>query len=90
MLAAEKKKLRSRAHSLRPVVITGQSGISDGVLAEIDNALDHHELIKVRVRCDDREERKRMIDEIRTRSGAELIQRIGQIAVLYRKNPEKH
>lgn len=81
--------LRARAHALKPVVITGQAGISEAVLNEIGIALDYHELIKVRVNAEDREQRKEMSERICAETGAELVQSIGHIVTLYRKNPEK-
>jgi RNA-binding protein len=58
------------------------------VLAEIELALDHHELIKIKIRAE-RDERKLISEKICTQSGAELIQSIGQIVVIYRLNPNK-
>jgi RNA-binding protein len=86
--AANKKKLRAEAHTLKPVVMIGQSGLTSGVLAELDQALNIHELLKVRIRAE-RDERKLITEKICTDSGAELIQSIGQIAVIYRLNPNK-
>jgi RNA-binding protein len=86
--SADKKKLRAVAHTLKPVVIVGQSGLTSAVLAEIELALDSHELIKVKIRAE-RDERKLISEKICTDTGAELIQTIGQIAVIYRLNPEK-
>lgn len=80
-----RKFLRAKAHSLKPVVITGQHGITPAVLNEINLALDHHELIKVRVNAGQREERQAMITQICAETGAELIQAIGHIITLYRK-----
>ncbi len=88
MNAANKKKLRAEAHTLKPVVMIGQSGLTTGVLAELDQALNIHELLKVRIRAE-RDERKLITEKICTDSGAELIQSIGQIAVIYRLNPNK-
>ena len=88
MNSADKKKLRAEAHTLNPVVMIGQSGLTAAVLAEIEQALDSHELIKVKIRAE-REERKLISEKICTDSGAELIQAIGQIAVIYRLNPDK-
>ncbi len=88
MNAANKKKLRAEAHTLKPVVMIGQSGLTSGVLAELDQALNIHELLKVRIRAE-RDERKLITEKICTDSGAELIQSIGQIAVIYRLNPNK-
>ena len=84
-----KKQLRAKAHALKPVVITGQAGVSEAVLNEINLALDHHELIKVRVNAEDREQRKELSGQIVAETGAELIQSIGHIITLYRKNPDK-
>jgi RNA-binding protein len=67
----------------------GQAGLTGAVMAEIELALDSHELIKVRLRADDREVRKQNGAEICTVTSAELIQTIGQILVIYRRNPDK-
>lgn len=88
MKAIDKKQLKSEAHSLKPVVMVGQSGLTDAVLAEIEQALDYHELIKVKIRAE-RDERKLISEKICTHTGAELIQSIGQIIVIYRLNPNK-
>ena len=88
MNSADKKKLRAEAHTLKPVVMIGQSGLTAAVLAEIELALDTHELIKVKIRAE-REERKQISEKICADTGAELIQTIGQIAVIYRLNPDK-
>jgi RNA-binding protein len=84
----DKKKLKSKAHSLKPVVIVGQHGLTDAVLAEIELALDYYELIKIKIRAE-RAERQLISEKIHARTGAELIQSIGQIAVIYRLNPNK-
>ncbi len=89
MKSDQKKQLRARAHSLKPVVITGQAGISPAVLNEINQALDHHELIKVRINAEDREQRREMSKHICAETRAELVQSIGHIITLYRNNPDK-
>lgn len=66
----------------------GQAGLTAAVLAEIELALNIHELIKVRIRAE-REDRKLISEKICTDTGAELIQGIGQIIVIYRLNPDK-
>ena len=84
----DKRTLRARAHHLKPVVSIGAAGMSEGVLAELDVALDQHELVKLRIAADDREQRKDLIDSLCRRANAELIQRIGHTAVLFRERPE--
>ncbi|MES9843725.1 MAG: ribosome assembly RNA-binding protein YhbY [Candidatus Sedimenticola sp. PURPLELP] len=85
----QKRHLKGLAHSLKPVVMVGQHGLTDGVFNELEIALDVHELIKVRVNAGDREERKEMLVALCEKSGAELVQSIGHIAVLYLKHPKQ-
>ena len=66
----------------------GAAGLSDAVLAELDRALDSHELVKLRIAADDRVQRKALVEDLCRRAQAELIQRIGHTAVIYRKRPE--
>jgi RNA-binding protein len=88
MDAVKKKKLKSDAHHLNPVVMIGQAGLTAAVIAEIELALDAHELIKVKIRAE-RDERKDICTEICAATTAELIQAIGQIIIIYRHNPKK-
>lgn len=88
MKSADKKQLRAQTHHLKPVVIIGQSGLTDKVLAEIELALNHHELIKIKVRAE-RDDRQKIRDQICVETGADYIQSIGQIIVIYRLNPDK-
>lgn len=81
-----KKILKARAHALKPVVITGQNGLTESVINEIDLALEHHELIKVRINANDRVERLAMSAEICERLSAEIIQSIGHIIAIYRRS----
>ncbi|MBM4207234.1 MAG: YhbY family RNA-binding protein [Gammaproteobacteria bacterium] len=87
MDADSKKKLKARAHALKPVVMIGQAGLTDAVLAEIDIALNVHELIKVKIRAE-KTERADIEQEVCAKTGAELVQMIGQIAIFYRMNPK--
>jgi RNA-binding protein len=80
--------LRGLSHKLNPVVMVADKGLTENVLAEIENALEHHELIKVKLRAD-REQRARWIEEIHAGSGAEIVHSIGQVVSLYRRNPKK-
>lgn len=84
----EKRALKARAHALDPVVIIGGSGLTPAVLKEIDASLKGHELIKVKVAGEDREARVLMMSEICGATGAEPVQTIGRMLVIYRKNPE--
>ena len=86
---SQKKHLRGLGHSLKPVVMVGDAGLTESVRAEFGRSLEHHELIKVRVKVGDREERDRIIRSLCASTGAELVQRIGNMALLYRENPEK-
>jgi RNA-binding protein len=80
----QKSHLRSMAHNLKPVVTVGNAGLSDSVLRELDLTLEHHELIKVRIQSGDRDERKKLIEDLCDQSNSSLIQSIGHIAVIYR------
>jgi len=80
--------LRAQAHSLSPVVMISEKGSSDTVLKEIDRSLKAHELIKIRVFSDDRDERTAMMETICTELSAVPIQRIGKVLVVYRKNAD--
>lgn len=80
--------LKAQAHHLHPVVMVGQKGLTDAVIRETDTALRAHELIKVRVFSDEREERVAICDELCMAVGAQLVQHIGKLLVLYRENTE--
>jgi RNA-binding protein len=82
--------LRGLAHSLKPIIIIGQQGLTPNVKNEIDQALTYHELIKLRVNAGDRIQRRQLIEAIVGEANAELVSTIGHIALLYRPNPKKH
>ncbi len=84
----QKQHLKGMAHSLKPVVMLGGNGLTEGVLVEIENALDHHELIKVKVPTEDREEKKLIMDAIIRETGAEKLQVIGHVLIMYRQGPD--
>lgn len=86
---ANKKFLRGRGHALKPLIMVGDAGLSESLLAEYESTLDHHELIKVRVRVGDRKARDDIIEELCSRSSAILIQRTGNVALIYRPNLKK-
>ena len=85
--AVQKKNLRGLAHHLKPVVTVADKGLSETVIAEIERALNDHELIKVKLRGE-REARKVWIQRISELCMAELVQSIGQVACFYKKHPE--
>lgn len=86
---AARKALKARAHHLDPIVIIGDAGLSPAVLREIDAALKHHELIKVRMNGDDRDARSAAYASICTELLCAPVQHIGKLLVLFRANPDK-
>ena len=85
--AAERKALKAKAHKLEPVVQIGAKGLTDEVVAEIERALSAHELIKVRAAAMEREARDAALKAILGRTGAQSVQQVGKVFVIYRKNP---
>lgn len=85
----QRQFLKGLAHHLSPVVILGGNGLTEGVLAEIDNTLNHHELIKVKIAGADREVKQLIIDAIVRETKAVNVQTIGHILVLYRQSDDK-
>jgi RNA-binding protein len=81
---AEKKRFRQIGHQLNPVVLLGNQGLSETVLAEIDRALEDHELIKVRIGGEDREARREAIEVMVATTKSQAVQIIGKIVLLYR------
>jgi len=79
----QKKFLRSKGHSLKPIVMVGQNGLTESVMAELETTMSKHELLKIKIRGDDRDEKQKMINEIITTTGAHLVQVIGNIMVIY-------
>ncbi len=81
--------LKGLAHSLKPVVLLGNNGLTEAVIAEIDYALNHHELIKVKIPTDDRETKALIVDAICRETNAIKIQMIGKTLIIYRQGEEK-
>ncbi|ALE89745.1 MULTISPECIES: ribosome assembly RNA-binding protein YhbY [Pseudomonas] len=82
----QKKQYKSIGHHLKPVLTVADNGLTEGVLAELERALGDHELIKIKVNILDRESRLEAIAELCKAGKAELVQVIGKMALLYRKN----
>ena len=89
LTAAQIRFLRGQAHDLKAILQVGSKGLTGPVLAELDGALEHHELVKVKIAAGDREARDGIVAELADRSGAALVQRIGNVAVLYRPSTDK-
>lgn len=85
--AVDKKSLRAIAHELKPVVIVGDKGLSDSVTEEINRALGDHELIKIKLASNDREERALLTETILESTGASKVQAIGKVIVLLKRSP---
>jgi putative YhbY family RNA-binding protein len=85
----ERAHLKARAHPLEPLVHVGQSGLSDAVVAEVERALAAHELVKVKVKADGRDACEEMSRALAERTDAALVQRVGNILVLWRPRPEE-
>ena len=88
LASREKKSLRQIAHHLGTVVAVGEQGVSEGVIAETDRALHDHELIKVKLAISDRQARTLTAQTLAGACGAEIVQSIGKVVVLYRANPD--
>lgn len=84
--ADRKKQFRTIGHKLNPIVTIASNGLSEGVLLELNRALDDHELIKVKLALAEREDRKVIVSELVTLPNVELIQEIGKVVILYRAN----
>ncbi|MDX3772941.1 ribosome assembly RNA-binding protein YhbY [Chromatiaceae bacterium AAb-1] len=85
----QKQFLKTRAHDLKPVILLGGNGLTEGVIAETEQALEHHELIKIKVPTEDREQKVLIMDAIVRETKAEKVQVIGKILVLYRQSKDK-
>ncbi|MGN6740534.1 ribosome assembly RNA-binding protein YhbY [Dyella sp.] len=85
---SQRRYLRSLAHDLSPVILLGAKGATDAVVKELDLALTHHELVKVKLSGGDKEERQTQIQFLTDGTGAESVQEIGHIVVLFRRNTD--
>lgn len=85
---AQRKSLKARAHPLHPVVTIGAHGLTQAVLREIDISLKSHELIKVKMASGDRAARQACLAQVCEALGAQPVQQIGKILVLYRHDPD--
>ena len=84
----QKKRFRTQGHTLNPIVMVAGKGLSENVQLEVDRALEDHELIKVKFAVGDRDLKKQLIQELISIVEAELIQEVGNIALMYRASEE--
>ncbi len=84
----QKKHLRRLAHPLSPIVMMGNAGLTDGVVNELERALTDHELVKVSARVGDRDARNAVLATLAERTAAELVQRVGNVGVFYRRRAD--
>ena len=85
---AQKKAFRSIGHHLSPLVTVADNGITEGVIGELERALNDHELVKVKIAVGERDARNALAEQLASDSGADLVQTIGKMALLYRHNPK--
>lgn len=84
----QRRHLKALAHPLKPVILMGQAGLTEAVIAATVQALDDHELIKVRLPGMEREARDAALAELAGRTDSAMVTRIGHVAVLYRRHPQ--
>lgn len=84
----QKKQFKSIGHHLKPIVTIADNGLTESVLTELDRALNDHELIKIQLRLGEREDRKAIVDELCQKNSCILVQSIGKVALVYRKNAQ--
>jgi len=85
----QKRYLRGLAHDLKAIILVGAKGVTPAVIAELDGALGHHELVKVKLSAEDRDARDAWISMLAEQSGAALVGRIGHTAILFRRSADK-
>ena len=88
LAARDRKRMRQIAHHLDPVILVGDAGVTDSVIAETTRALLDHELIKVRIAGEDRSARQAGTERLAEACGAQIVPTIGRVVVLYRRNPD--
>lgn len=88
LTSKQRAYLRGLANTLQPVLIIGKDGITDAVLNEVDQALECHELIKIKMLESSFLTPKTAAAEISQQLGADPVQCIGSKIVLYRESQE--
>lgn len=85
----QKRYLRGLAHELKAIILVGAKGVTPALVAELEGALEHHELLKVKLAAEDRDTRDAWISALAEQTGAALVGRIGHTAILYRRRDDK-
>jgi len=88
LTSKERKAFKAQAHHLKPVILVGQNGITEGVVKETDGALQAHELIKVQIQGEDRDVRLQGAQGLADQLNAELVHHIGKVYILYRQRQD--
>ena len=86
MSLSKKKLLRGQGHKLKPIITISDKGLSEALINEFEKTIDHHELIKIRIRNSDRKSRIETLEELCQMTKSLLISSIGNTAIIYRKN----
>lgn len=89
LTSKERQTLKAKAHHLKPVILVGQNGITEGVTKETDIALQVHELIKIQIQGADRDARLKGAQGLADQLHAELVHHIGKIYIFYRQRQEQ-
>ncbi len=89
LTAAQNRFLRGQAHGLKAALQTGGKGLTEAFFAELEEVLERHELIKVKLAAEDRPARDAMIQQVAQRTDATIVQHIGHVVILYRPSRDK-
>jgi RNA-binding protein len=89
LTAAQNRFLRGQAHGLRAALQTGGKGLTEAFFSELEEVLERHELIKVKLAAEDRPARDAMVGQLAQRTGAAVVQRIGHVVILYRPSRDR-
>lgn len=85
----QKNYLRGLAHNINPIITVGANGLSESVLTELESALEHHELLKIKLPADDKATKACLMANICTETNSEPVQLIGRVGVVYRKSAKQ-
>ena len=86
MESSKRKHLKALAHHIDKYTQVGKNGLTDGVIEAIDNALNHHELVKIKFQSH-KQEKEELSKEISEKTRSHLVEVIGNVAIFYRMSP---